>query len=499
MENKSYLIEELKPFADSLIWQLSRDYYQQTGLDAWSSGAVPHHVTSNARVGKTYAELIFAFLKDLATKGQSQETVYIVELGAGHGRLAFHILKHLERLIAEQDLSLPAFCYIISDIVEDNLAFFEEHHQFQAYLQRGVLDVAYFDAVVSEELVLRYAQKTLQTASLEQPVLAIGNYFFDSLPNDLFRVDNKKIHRSGLRLEMSEDPQDMGVANLLKYLSIHCEDLPPSAFQYQNKDWNTLLEVYRQKLTQTYLFFPRVGLTCLEHLSALSTSGLLLLTMDKGYQHIKELDRIHQPDMVIHGSMSFAVNYHAFRSICEQEGGLVYFPDFSNPNLQMGCMLFLKDGETYLQTKAAYQHQVNDFGPSDFNGFKKFAYKHIETITLPEVIGLIRLGAYDATLFVNFLPRLKVLLQRITYSERLLLAQSMHAVWDTYFSINEGDDLAFEMAGIFYKLGYYQDALDYFAHSVQEYGSTPDAYYNQILCYYQLRQDVLFVQTIKRS
>ena len=89
MDEYRYQIEEATPFSKSLIWQLNRDYYQNTGVDAWRQGIVPHNLTSNSMVGKTYAELIFAFLKDLAAKGQTQEKIYIMELGAGHGRLSF--------------------------------------------------------------------------------------------------------------------------------------------------------------------------------------------------------------------------------------------------------------------------------------------------------------------------------------------------------------------------------------------------------------------------
>jgi hypothetical protein len=496
---KPYLVEKLQPFADSHIWQLCRDYYQQTGLDAWRSGTVPHHMTSNAMVGKTYAQLIFAFLKDLAAKGQHEEMVYLIELGAGHGRLAFHILKHLERLAAQPGHVLPPYCYIISDIVESNLQFFEQHEQFQPYFKQGVLDVAYFDAVESQELLLRYARKTVLPTSLTQPLLAIGNYFFDTLPNDLFRVHAQEIHLCGVQLEMEEDPAGIDAAGMLEKVAVYYDDLPQSTPFYEQEEWNNLLEVYRQQLSQTYLLFPRLGLLSLERLKDLSTKGLMLLTMDKGYQQLEELDHLEVPDMVTHGSMSFAVNYHAFRVLCEQKGGQAYFSDFSNRNLQMGCLLYLNDSDTFLATKAAYQEVVNDFGPGDFNGVKKFAYKHIHTMTLVELIAVARFGAYDATLFVNFLPRLKALSQEVTYAERQRLALLMHHTWDTYFTINEGDDLAFEMAGIFYLLGYYQEALDYFGHSAHEYGQTPDLYYNQILCYYQLRQDKLFAQTLKQA
>ena len=152
MGNGYYEVEAPTLFSESLIWQLNRDFYKDAGIDAWSSGNVPHHMTSNAMVGKTYAELILAFLKDLAAKGQTKETVYILELGAGHGRLAFHILKHLEKVQQLITEDLPPFCYVISDIIEENLNFFQTHPQFQPFFENGTLDVTYFDAVASEEM-----------------------------------------------------------------------------------------------------------------------------------------------------------------------------------------------------------------------------------------------------------------------------------------------------------------------------------------------------------
>ena len=86
-------LEKQKPFSQSLIWQLQRDYFSQTGIEAWrSSEEVPHYITSNPVVGKSYGELMLAFLRDLSLRGQTEETVYLLELGAGHGRLPWVVL-----------------------------------------------------------------------------------------------------------------------------------------------------------------------------------------------------------------------------------------------------------------------------------------------------------------------------------------------------------------------------------------------------------------------
>jgi len=499
MEKKQYEIEGGKPFAESLIWQLNRDYYDQKGIKAWSSGVVPHHLTSNSMVGKTYAELIFAFLKDLASKGQTEEKVYIVELGAGHGRFAFHVLKHLGRLIKQVGLNLPPYCYVLSDIVEDNLAFFYTHPQFQHYFEAGILDLTYFDAVESTEMYLRHSCTKILPKQLKQPILTIANYFFDSIPNDLFHFKDRTISACSVALQTGVNPELLNIETLLKTIKLVYKDLPVEQPFYEKTILNEILEDYRDLVFNTYLFFPKMGLQCIQNLKELSQKGLMLLSMDKGHHEIPDLENGVQPKMATHGSMSFSVNYHAFGAYCSKQGGKVYFPKFSTFDLQLGCLLFLPENESYAETQAAYERVVNGYGPDDFNNYKKFVYKHINTMGIPDLIGMLRLSAYDSTMFQNILPRIKQLSGIVTFNERKRLAQIMHQTWNMNFTLNEPTDIAFEIGGIFYQLGFYEDALVYFGHSKDLFGDTADVFYNKALCYYQLRMDKLFVKTVKEA
>ena len=499
MDKYRYEIEPAKPFSKSLIWQLNRKYYQSKGLDAWREGTVPHHLTSNSMVGKTYAELIFAFLRDLAAKGKIQEKVYILELGAGHGRLAFHILKHLEALIGQISLRLPPYCYVLSDIVEDNLEFFDTHPQFQPYFERGILDVAYFDAVRSKGLLLRHSDVSISTNSLKQPLLVIANYFLDSIPNDLFHFRDREISACSVALTTEEDPEGMDEATLLEKINLTFHTTSaPSPF-YEEAVFNELLEEYRNSIFNTYIFFPHEGLSCISTLRQLSQKGLVVITMDKGFHEIHDLENEGVPEIITHGSFSIWVNYHAYGRFCKKQGGKVFFPSFSNFYLELACLLFLPNGESYTETQLAYQRFVNDFGPDDFNGFKKFTYKHMAKMSLKELIVMLRMSAYDSTIFMNFLPRLKQLIPRISYAERNRLAQTMHQTWNMYFTLNESFDLAYEIGGILYDLGFFREALEYFQYSINLFGHTADVYYNRALCYYQLREDSLFLKTLMEA
>jgi SAM-dependent MidA family methyltransferase len=499
MDTDLFEVESKTPFSESLIWRLNTKFYQEKGINAWSDDIVPHHMTSNSSVGRTYAELIFAFLKDLGAKGVKDEIVYILELGAGHGRLGFHIVKHLKKLVATLDDQVPPFCYVLSDIVEENLSFFSKHDQLQTYFEEGILDVAYFDAINSEDLYLQKAERTIAYNDLNQPLIAIANYFFDTIPNELFFIQNHTISDCSLSIHSQEDPEELSTVGLIKNMNLTYHKSLSGFPVYDDNILNNILEEYTKFNADTYIFFPKKSIECLSTLKAFSKEGLVLLTMDKGFHELSNLKNKKEPDLVTHGSFSLWVNYHALSEYCLKNGGKVLFPKFSNFHLEIGCLLFLEESDTYLQTDLAYHKVVNDFGPDDFNSIKQMAYSNVSRLRMVDLIALYRLSSYDSTIFMRFLPRLKQVKQNITFIERTRLAQTMHHVWNMYFNINEKFDLPYEIGGLFYDLGFYAEALDYFKYSIDSYGEKVDVSYNQALCYYQLREDQLFYTTLDKA
>lgn len=490
----SYLIESPRPFSESLIWDLNRKYYQDIGIAAWQNDKVPHHLTSNSMVGDTYAELIFAFLSDLGRKGNIIDTVYILELGAGHGKLAFHIIMHLDRLIFESKRPVPPYCLILSDIVEKNLAFFDQHPQFQPFFDNGTLDIAYFDAIGGDKLELRKAGKAIKSSELNQPIIALANYFFDSLPIDVYLYRNGDIKECHIGLKSDAETT---VDNLkIEDINLEYKIVPLKKDRYDDPLTNEIVQDYSEQVFNSFIFIPDLGLQCINNVRKLSTKGVMFISMDKGFHEIHDLENTPQPELVLHESFSLSVNYHAISSYCKKSGGLALLPDSSNFYLDLGCFLFLENADTYNETSCKYQRVVNDFGPDDFNEFKGFFYKHITLANLQELFGLLRISAYDSTIFYHLLPRIKQLTSTITFNERRRLHQTMAKVWSNHFELELGFDIALEIGGLHYDLGFFDDALEYYHKSANLRGLSAMGYYNLALCYYQLRLDTMFISTV---
>lgn len=492
MDDQTFVLDPRCRFSESVIWQLNRDFYAKEGLRAWQNDVVPHHMTSNSMVGKTYAELILGMLRDLSQKGRTTETVYILELGAGHGRLAFHILQHLEILTSRLSVALPPYCYVISDIAEASFLFFLNHPQLQPFFKEGKADVCYFDATVSDELNLLYAKRTIAQKELSQPLVLVANYFFDSLPIDLFYVKDKKLSSCLAAVHSDTDPSKLKEAELIEHLQVKFFKERVDESFYEEPIYNEILEGYKNKIKDSYIYFPISGFNCLRNLEKISKEGVMILSMDKGFHTLTGIEKMQAPELILHGSFSVWVNFHALDQYCQKRKGKSLLPSVESFYSPVVCLLILKDADEYRETAASFENFINGFGPDEFNGIKRHTYGHGSTLNLKEILALIHLSCYDSTYTIRFLPQIQEMATHITMVERAKLLETLGRVWEMYFSIEEPYDLAYEIGGLHYELGAYQKALDYYAYSNLTFGDTPDVLYNQALCYYQLKEDADF-------
>jgi len=499
MKTKTFEIESSTLFSESLIWELNRNFYHENGIAAFSDEMVPHNVTNNSKCARTYANLIFALLQDISLEENLDEPVYILELGAGHGRLSFQILKHLQKLVNASVEKLPNYCYILSDIVDENLTFFLDHPQLQEYFQKGMLDVAYFDSSSTVKLDLRYNKSSIHPGQLSQPIVVVANYFFDSIPNELLYFKHNEVSSCSVAINSDINPNGMDAEEMIDNMSFVFSKSISKLPIYESEILNDILDDYRKLLKESFIFFPKLAMQCLGNIEKFSSAGMMLLTMDKGFHEINNLKNKNVPEIITHGSFSIWVNFHALCAYCLKKGGKIFFPSFSNFHFEIGCLLFFNESENFQHVERAYEQSVNDFGPDDFNSIKQLAYGNVAKLNLIELIALYRLGIYDSSFFIRLLPRLKQLIKTISLEERTRLAQTMDLTWDMYFHISESFDLAYEIAGLYFDLGYYEKALIYFKRSNDIFGLKPDVFYNQALCYYQLRQDKKFHETVMNA
>lgn len=489
MNKMTHTEQPLYRFSEAPIWEMQRSYYEEQGIMAWQTEEVPQYITSNPIIAMAYAEMIFGFLQDRARLGFTAEPVTIVELGAGSGRLAFHILKELCELTEFADIALPPFRYIMSDLVVKNISFWQQHRSLIPFVEQGVLDFAKFDAVTDTELMLTQSSVLIRPGELRQPLLIIANYFFDSIPQELIYVEENKIYECKVSLQFPDGAADLSTSAMLEKVSLEYHYRRAADYERESYPYRDVIELYRQKLEDSHILFPAIGMACLERLGQLSQQGFLLLTADKGDHRLENWDFAEPPKLIVHGSFSLTANYHAIQTFFEQKGAQSFFTAHHHNNLNVGCILMLQNPKSYANTRLAYRRFVERFGPDDFFSLKQWFDGQLEQLEMRQILPLWRLSGYDAQWLLQSAKRISILIPSCSEAEIEDIRNGIHLMWKTYYFMEEKHHLALDCGWLLYQMDLFEDALQFYERSLSHSEADSDVLYNLAICSYEVGND----------
>jgi len=488
-KKKKFQLEKEVPFAKSVLWDIQSEYYTKQGLQAWNShGAIPHYVSSNPTVANSYAEIALGFFRDRRIIApDNTDPIYFLEVGAGSGRFAYHFIKQFTELYDTVGATLPPFCYVMTDLSPNNVAYWKDHPRFKPYIERGVVDFAEFDVSSTEPIQLEVSGKTLSQGALSQPLIVIANYILDSIVQELLYFKKGSIYECLTTTTTTTNPKLADVGEIIKTVNLEYTYRHLESPIYDLPELNVIVEAYREDIQHSHVYVPTDAIRCIHHLRTLSDTGLMLLTADKSQHTLAQLDHRGAPNLVTHGgSFSLTVNYHAIGQYVENAGGRVMFPEQPYFGLNYTVMLLVDQVENYTETQFAQARFVDRFGPDDFFSIKKHFDETLKTMSIRHILAYIRLSHYDARLFFQLVGRITNQLEKITDAEKGALIDALYKIWDMYYYIGERHDLAFELGMILYELDQYDGALTFFQYSTQTHEVDIATLFNMSVCYLQV-------------
>lgn len=487
-----YQLEPAQRLSRSLLWQLQRNFFDQQGVNAWRDGIVPHYITSNAYLAQAYAELLFAWLRDLMTLGVDRsQPIYLVELGAGSGRLAFHLLSKLFAVLDHALLDELPVTYVLTDFSPATVAAWQRHPQLQPWVAAGRLDFACFDAEQAQPIHLLHSGVMLSAATLKNPLAVIANYVFDGLPHDLFRLTDGRLDAALVSLTLPQPVTEHSDPALLEQVTIHYDYQPAPADYYSDPDFNQLLQCCQQTLAPTHLLFPLGALDCLRTLCQLSNGRLFLLSADKGCHHAADLRNQAEPGLSVHGSFSLMVNYYLLGEYVRNQGGDFLSAPSRAASLEICAALLGSHPHRYPETRQAYQLAMIQRSPADFFTLKKAVELHFQDFTLPQLLAYLRLSGWDYKIFLDSFTALLEKVEGASDSLAADLQVATDQIWENYYHIGEERDLPFALAMLLFGVGDYAKASEFLHHSLQLYGPTAATFANLATCYAALDEPEL--------
>jgi hypothetical protein len=486
-DNSKVYLETGQRLSSSILWTLQRRFFEQRGVTAWSRGTVPHYITTNPTVAAAYARVVLGWMRDWS-RGHSErdsflppapgtgQPVYLLELGAGAGRFAYHFLRQFVPLWSHSVLKDVPIKYVMTDYHEAPLAFWQSHARLRPYVEAGILDFALFDAERDEEIRLRVSGEVLAAGTVEKPLVVMANYVLDSIPHDAFSVIDGKMHECRVSTASPEPNANQGDPGLIDRLTLEFEHVFFEGAYYDDPAWNRVLLRYESGLNNTVVTFPVAALRCLERLQSISGDRMLLLSCDKGRDREEELLGQGEPTLARHGSFSLMVNYHALGEVVRDKGGVCLRPLQPHAHLAVAAFLLGEPPAGYTETRQAFDEYICRSGPDEFYTLKKGIEMFFSCLKLEQLLAYLRSSGWDAGIFWQCSEDIIKHARTASRSERRELSWAVRQIWDNYFYIGEDEDLAACMGELMQATGFHQAALEYYGHSLQLRGPSATSY-----------------------
>lgn len=438
------------PLSQSPIWDLQKQYYRESSIHAWESGAVPSYITTTPVIARSYARIMGGFFDDysrLSVTGKGeQRRRYIFELGAGSGCFAYRFLKYF----ANERAKLPAggvdIVYVMTDISDATIDFWRQHPLLIRYVEAGLLDFAKLDCLDDKPVRLLISDRKITPGSLKTPMAVIGNYVIDSLPHDIFTLEDGKLKA---RLVRAEIPDNSGtIAEMVRKTGFDYreEDCPPSP--YEVRDYNRILNHCRAIGGSLHFSLPTGGFRMMERMAALSTGPCFFLCGDFGASHIAALRDLPPRRVARNGAYSVHVNFHAMAEYATARRGRAFLSDSPKSSLEIAGFLYRPGRRRPRRLVERFDLYVNEFGPEEFFLLKKSLEKQLAVLPLSRILGLLQLSGWDTKMFNLAAPGLLRDLPKASQAERESLLKMLRAVDDMHFRCDSLSDPVFAILKI---------------------------------------------------
>ena len=507
-----FVLERNQRMSRSLIWGYQRAYYERQGIEAWRQEFIPNFITSNPIIGRAYGQVVLGWMRDwcAASRGpggrlaapEPSQPFYLVELGSGTGRFAYHFLEAFRRMHALSQLRDVGFRYVMTDLSERNLEFWQSHPRLQPFLEEGLLDIARFDAERDEQLVLRRGGTVLAPGSLGNPLALVANYFFDSISQDAFTVTEDGGLLECLVSVTAPQPEPrLDAPDLLDRVTVSFEDHPVQGAAYDDPELDRIVEHYREHLSEATVQIPSTALRCIRRLQRLSGDRLLLLSGDKGQASQEELqERWPGIGLTRHsGAFSLMVNFDAIGQYFRNRDGHVLRPVHRHIDLHVGAFLLGQPPDGHGETELAYEEAIERSGPDDYSTLLKCFENALGSMTLEELLATLRWSGWDSGIMMNAFPMLMAQVESASLPLQNEVCWAIQQVWEKSYVLDGEDELAFHLGMLLYAMGRSADAVTFFEHSLRLDPDGPGALYNLGLCHVQLRQDAQAKECFERA
>jgi len=320
------IIQDFRPFPDSLEWKVGQHYYQDRGNKGFivDSLPIPFLVNNDGNLSSKAAALVFTALETSEHEGNLEERVVVLELGIGVGLFARFFLDCFRDLCVSSGKDYyERLCYVAGDRSEKMLCDACRHGTFANHPGHYVLRV--IDACapmtdVIDDLVFE--------GSLGRPIRAVFlNYILDCLPATVLEISEQDVRQLYIRsyLARGVELNDYTHMNLDEVVRLANGDDPgslseliplyglfASEYDYMRVEPKSLpfaeVAVELARGRARYFLHNHGAVECLARLHALLTDDGFILINDYGHTKMEDAQESFEPQR-FSGTSAVGLNF----------------------------------------------------------------------------------------------------------------------------------------------------------------------------------------------
>lgn len=508
-DQEETILDSGKSLSKSRLWELQYAIYNYYGPEAWTRAGVPFYMTSNPYTARQYAKMALGYIRD-CVRGVSGKAfdpahpIYIFDLGAGTGRFGYLFLRELNKSLGRANFSAVKVRYVMTDMIESNLQYLRHHPYLQEMINSGVIDFVYYHtSFVDEPLKLQVSGEVLTPEKVVNPGIIIGNYFFDVIPQDLFKVMNKQLHEGQLTIASKEK---IDAANphptQLKELRTEYNYVPitQSAPYYADEYQEAILRHYASTYEGIPFSMPVAAFQTLRYFKRLSGGRLLLLAGDQGVCNEQQLREAGEPIVSIQGGISISVSYNAIAKFVGMQGGAAWLTTYPDPLFVVIAAAYGGDRSAYSETSLAFDDSFDYFQPSDYWKLTCCSEKEWKNPSIDYLLLLIKLGNWDPLNFHAFFPAIRSQLPDASEKVKEMLAETIKQVWQKFYPVSkEEGDFVMNLGVLLFELQKPEDAMLFFERSMVIGGDSALTYQNIAACLMALKRPNEALQALLKA
>ncbi len=226
------ILQDFRPIAESLDWELGQLYYKLRGSQVFLSGEVPFLVNNDGFLSANAAEVFFQNLADAECAGAPETPIVALELGAGLGLFARYFLDAFRGLCLQHGKSYyDRFCYCATDGSERMIA---------DLFSSGVLDphAGHYRLAVVDAL---RSDLSTQPPGVGQTGLhaVFLTYMLDCLPATVLRLGGEEVSELCVRTRLARGME------LQEYTPYSIDEIRQRATSGDRASKEPLLDLYR--------------------------------------------------------------------------------------------------------------------------------------------------------------------------------------------------------------------------------------------------------------